>query len=777
MKKITTILLSILTIFNINASHHYIEASNFSYVPSSLTIHQGDTVTWVNTGGTHDVNGDINAQTGSSFNNPVSFYLSAVNSPDTIGSYIFTVSGSYDYDCSIGSHAAMGMVASINVISPPNSVYDIISNSLDHTTLETAIDACGLDGTLSGPGPFTVFAPTDNAFNNLPAGTVTALLNDIPALTDILLHHVVGDSVMSGMLSNNQIVTTLLGTDVTVTINSNGDVYIDNAMVTVVDLVGDNGVVHVIDAVMVPVTSSNSVYDIISASPSHTTLNTAVVVCSLDGTLSGPGPFTVFAPTDNAFNNLPAGTVTALLNDIPALTDILLHHVVGDSVMSGMLSNNQLVTTLLGSDITVTINSNGDVYIDNAMVTLADVVGDNGVVHIIDAVLLPNFDCNGVIDGPALVDTCGDCQLAYIYDYVTHNVTFLNDTNNVVLGATEVLVFPDNPMNPYWNSGCLPNTVYDIISNSVDHTTLKASIDACSLDGTLSGPGPFTVFAPTDNAFGNLPAGTVTALLNDIPALTDILLHHVVGDSVMSGMLSNNQIVTTLLGTDVTVTINSNGDVYIDNAMVTVVDLVGDNGVVHVIDAVMVPVTSSNSVYDIISASPSHTTLNTAVVVCSLDGTLSGPGPFTVFAPTDNAFNNLPAGTVTALLNDIPALTDILLHHVVGDSVMSGMLSNNQIVTTLLGTDVTVTINSNGDVYIDNAMVTVVDLVGDNGVIHVIDAVLLPNISSQVDISNNSNIKYLHTLNILGVEVDDNLKNQLLFRVYSDGSIEKIVNK
>ena len=101
-------------------------------------------------------------------------------------------------------------------------------------------------------------------FNNLPVGTVTALLNDIPALTDILLHHVVGDSVMSGMLSNNQIVTTLLGTDVTVTINSNGDVYIDNAMVTVVDLVGDNGVVHVID-VMIPVTSSNNVYDIISA--------------------------------------------------------------------------------------------------------------------------------------------------------------------------------------------------------------------------------------------------------------------------------------------------------------------------------------------------------------------------------------------------------------------------------------------------------------------------------------------------------------------------------
>ena len=112
-------------------------------------------------------------------------------------------------------------------------------------------------------------------------------------LTDILLHHVVGDSVMSGMLSNNQIVTTLLGTDITVTINSNGDVYIDNAMVTVVDLVGDNGVVHVIDAVLLPPTPSNTVYDIISNSVDHSTLKTSIDACDLGGTLSGSGPFTV----------------------------------------------------------------------------------------------------------------------------------------------------------------------------------------------------------------------------------------------------------------------------------------------------------------------------------------------------------------------------------------------------------------------------------------------------------------------------------------------------
>ncbi|MAZ00963.1 MAG: fasciclin [Flavobacteriales bacterium] len=173
-----------------------------------------------------------------------------------------------------------------------------------------------------------------------------------------------------------------------------------------------------------------------------------------------------------------------------------------------------------------------------------------------------------------------------------------------------------------------------------------------------------------------------------------------------------------------------------------------------------------------VSNSADHTTLLAAVDACSLDATLSGPGPFTLFAPTDAAFNLLPAGTVAALLNDIPQLTDILLHHVVGDSVMSGMLSNNQTVTTLLGTDVTVTINSSG-VYIDNAFVSVADYVADNGVVHVIDAVLLPNQTSIEEETSNGYSDYMYSLNILGEKVNRIQKNQIVFDIYSDGTIIK----
>jgi len=138
------------------------------------------------------------------------------------------------------------------------------------------------------------------------------------------------------------------------------------------------------------------------------------------------------------------------------------------------------------------------------------------------------------------------------------------------------------------------NTVVDVIVNSTDHDTLEAAVIAAELADDLSGPGPFTVFAPTDAAFASLPAGTIETLLADpTGALAQILLYHVVGGQALSTDLSDGQSVATLQGQTVTVTINVNG-VFINNAQVIVADIVTDNGVIHVIDAVLVPQTTSS---------------------------------------------------------------------------------------------------------------------------------------------------------------------------------------
>ena len=312
------------------------------------------------------------------------------------------------------------------------------------------------------------------------------------------------------------------------------------------------------------------------------------------------------------------------------------------------------------------------------------------------------------------------------------------------------------------------NTVVDIIVNSTEHDTLEAAVVAAELADDLSGPGPFTVFAPTDAAFAALPSGTIETLLSDpTGTLAQILLYHVVSGQALSTDLSNGQTITTLLGENITVTIGMNG-VMINNATVVVADITATNGVVHVIDAVLLPPAPqpTTTVVDVIVNSDVHNTLEAAVVAAGLVETLSGTGPFTVFAPTDNAFAALPAGTVETLLADpTGALTQISLYHVVGSQALSTDLTNGQTVATLQGQTVTVTINAEG-VFINNAQVTVADVVTDNGVIHVIDAVLLPQITNSI-----SNTETIGSVNVYPNPANDILNvstnNQGVIEIYS----------
>jgi uncharacterized surface protein with fasciclin (FAS1) repeats len=272
----------------------------------------------------------------------------------------------------------------------PASVVEVVAESPNHNTLEAALGAADLIATLQGTGPFTVFAPTDAAFAALPAGTVETLLQDPSGdLRDILLYHVIAGDIMSSSLTDGMVAMTVLGEEITVTINNQG-VFINDARVTVADIETENGIVHVIDAVLIPAEPMPAtVAEIITGSPDHETLTAAVVAAGLVETLEGEGPFTVFAPTDAAFAALPDGTVESLLEDPSgALTDILLYHVVGARALSSDLSDGQEIETVFGDTITVTINNDG-VFINGAQVTVADLEAENGVVHVIDAVLIP----------------------------------------------------------------------------------------------------------------------------------------------------------------------------------------------------------------------------------------------------------------------------------------------------------------------------------------------------------------------------------------------------
>jgi len=265
-------------------------------------------------------------------------------------------------------------------------------------TLVAGVQAAELTETLKGEGPFTVFAPTDDAFAKLPAGTLDELLKpeNKQALTDILLYHVISGNVMASDVVNLDGTSTVLGKDVAIKVE-NGKVFINDAEVIITDIETSNGTIHVIDSVILPpadeeaMMEEKTIVDIAVADGRFNTLVAAVTAADLVDTLNGEGPFTVFAPTDDSFAALPDGTLDSLLlpENKQQLTDILLYHVASGKVMASDVVGLSSAPTVLGQDITIKVED-GKVFLnDTVQVIITDIEASNGVIHVIDAVLLP----------------------------------------------------------------------------------------------------------------------------------------------------------------------------------------------------------------------------------------------------------------------------------------------------------------------------------------------------------------------------------------------------
>lgn len=281
----------------------------------------------------------------------------------------------------LAAGAAVGFTAEMDIVETAMAADDF-------NTLVAAVSSAGLVEALQSEGPFTVFAPTDEAFGALPDGTVEALLDDPETLAQILQYHVVPGAVLAADVVglDGQAVETLLGKTVSVSLVY-GNVYINEAQVTATDIQTANGVIHVIDTVLIP---QDDIVETAIAADDFDTLVAAVVAAGLVEALQAPGPLTVFAPTDEAFASLPEGTLEGLLEDTDALQSVLLYHVVAGSVMAAdaIALDGEAVETLLGETLTISVRD-GAVFLNDSQVVAADISTANGVIHVIDAVLVP----------------------------------------------------------------------------------------------------------------------------------------------------------------------------------------------------------------------------------------------------------------------------------------------------------------------------------------------------------------------------------------------------
>ncbi len=275
------------------------------------------------------------------------------------------------------------------------SIVEIASSDNNYSTLVAALIKADLVSTLSTDGPFTVFAPTNAAFEMLFETLNVNGIEDLSAeaLKPILLYHVMSGKAMSTDISTGYYETLSAATTdnkgMVIYAMVDGMVKINNsAMVSTADVEATNGVVHVIDKVILPPT----VVDIALQNANFSTLVAAVVKAGLVNALSATGPFTVFAPTNAAFENAFVALGVSGLDDLSAeaLTPILLYHVVPDNVLASEVATGMVPTLNTESNISVSVSAQGVMLDNSANVIATDVQGSNGVIHVIDGVILPN---------------------------------------------------------------------------------------------------------------------------------------------------------------------------------------------------------------------------------------------------------------------------------------------------------------------------------------------------------------------------------------------------
>lgn len=284
--------------------------------------------------------------------------------------------------------AAVGLASSVSFGFDKNIV-DTAVEAGKFKTLAAALGAAGLVDAVKGPGPFTVFAPTDEAFAKLPKGTVETLLKpeNKAKLAAILTYHVVPGKVMAKDVVGVTGAKSLNGQRIDVKVDG-GKVKVDGANVVTTDIACSNGVIHVIDAVILP--SEDNIPTVATKAGKFSTLIAAAKAAGLVDALSGDKALTVFAPTDEAFAKLPKGTVESLLKpeNKDKLAAILKYHVVEGRVYSEDAVAAKSAKTLHGDSVTISVKDKA-AYVNDAKIIATDVDASNGVIHIIDAVILP----------------------------------------------------------------------------------------------------------------------------------------------------------------------------------------------------------------------------------------------------------------------------------------------------------------------------------------------------------------------------------------------------
>uniref|UniRef100_A0AAQ4QBJ2 Periostin n=1 Tax=Gasterosteus aculeatus aculeatus TaxID=481459 RepID=A0AAQ4QBJ2_GASAC len=551
------------------------------------------------------------------------------------------------YECCPGYIKLEGM-RGCPAVAPIDHVYGTLG-LIKATTTQQYSDTAKLREEIEGQGSFTMFAPSNDAWDLVDSTVRSALVSNVNIeLYNALHFHMVNRRILTKDMKNDMTFTSMYNNlGLYVNHYSNGIVTVNCARIVLGNQVATNGVVHVIDRVISSV--SNNIKEVLDVTDDLSAF-TVLMASGMMDKLDQPGHYTLFAPTNEAFDKLSPGYLERIMGDKAVIAALVNYHLLSSVQCSEAIMSGTAYETAEGS--TIEIGCDGDSLTVNGitMVLKKDVVTTNGVIHFIDQVLIPDSAKEGM-------ELMGDSQSTF------------------------------------------SNMLYEM-----------------GFSAALGPKTEYTLLAPLDSAF--------THEVTDKNVLKFLLQNHILKMKVTLSELYNGQTLETVAGKLLRVFIYRTA-VCIENACMVRGSKEGSNSALHVMRTLIKP--PEKTIYELLIADRRFKIFLSLIETAGLTNLLKQEGSYTIFAPTDDAFDNLSKEELALLKSDLNALRTILLYHFSNGIFINGGLERGvtNLLKTFQGKNLQV-MSVNNSIHVNSVDVPNSDLMATNGVVHVVKNVLYP---------------------------------------------------
>ncbi|XP_070990766.1 periostin isoform X4 [Oncorhynchus clarkii lewisi] len=554
------------------------------------------------------------------------------------------------YECCPGYMKLEGMKG-CPAVAPIDHVYGTLGLVKASTTQEYS-DLSKLREEIEGKGSFTMFTPSNEAWDLLQPEVRSALVSNVNVeLYNALHYHMVNRRMLTKDLKNDKYITSMYN-NMGLYINhySNGIVTVNCARIIHGNQVATNGVVHVIDRVITAV--GNTIKDILEVNEDLSSFSAVALASGVMDKMGQPGHFTLFAPTNEAMENLGASFLERIMGDKEVIGALVNYHLLNSVQCSEAIMAGSVYETVEGS--TIEIGCDGDSLTVNGikMVLKKDIVTSNGVIHLIDKVLIPD-------------------------------------------SAKEVM---------------------ELVGES--QSTFSDMVSELGLSAAMKPETEYTLLAPLNPAFSD------EVMSIDQSMLKVILENHILKLKHTLSELYNGQLLETISGKLLRVFIYRTA-VCIENACMLRGSKEGSNGALHLMSSLIKP--AQTTIYQLLMSDGRFNIFLSLMESAGLTELLKQEGSYTVFAPTDEAFDGLTEQDITMLTSDVNILRTILLYHFSNGVFINGGLEGGvtNLLKTIQGHNLQV-LSVNSSINVNSVDVPDIDLMATNGVIHVVKNILYP---------------------------------------------------